>query len=106
MNDWAVLSSALAWDCPHGVGVINLDKQRSVVCVPGHATQRTRVDSLLPWLRSTRWHSCGIVLKTVGGRLQGAFVDVLDRPQRDQGERAKNRKAAIASIKALISESA
>ena len=106
VNDWAVLASALAWDCPHGVGVINLDKHRSVVCVPGHATQRTCVDSLLPWLRSTRWHSCGIALKNVGGRLQGAFVDVLERPQRDQGERAKIRKAVIASIKALISKSA
>ena len=67
---------------------------------PGKRRQRRlRPEPPLPW-----WQSCGVILRTIRGRLQGAFVEVLYYPQRDRREGAKSRNLVIAAIKELIND--
>ncbi len=98
VNDFALLCDALAWEFPQGAAVIHVDKKSTVVCGPGRATHAAHVTSALSWLRLSRGQTFGIVLRSVGDRLQGAFLDVLFHPRREMEETAKRRRAILKAV--------
>eukprot|EP00973_Karenia_brevis_P065757 9139390-Karenia_brevis.AAC.2 len=101
MNDFALLCEALAWDFPQGAAVVHLEKKSTVVCGPGRAAHAAHVTSALSWLRSLRGQTFGIVLRRIGDRLQGAFLEVLFHPRLEKEETAKRRRTILNAVARL-----
>ena len=98
ISDFSLLCEALAWEFPQGIAIIHVDKGTTVVCAPGRAAHAAHVTSALSWLRSSRGQTFGIVLRSVGNRLQGAFLDVLFQPHHDRKEKTKHRRIIIKAV--------
>ncbi len=105
INDFALLCEALAWEFPQGAAVVHLDKNKTVVCGAGRAAHAAHVTSALSWLRSSRGQTFGLALRSVGDRLQGAFLEVLFHPRRDRDETTKCRRAILKAVTELTSAS-
>ena len=103
-NDFALLAAAVEWEFPGGIAVVNLDKQTCIVCVPGRPMQTADVDSAVSWLRCSRGQTLGVALKTVGARLQSAFVNVQYTPRCDAKDDATRRRKVLAAVDRLRSE--
>ena len=101
IGDFSLLSDALAWDFPAGIAVIHLDKGNTIVCTPGRAAHAANVTSALSWLRSSKGQTVGIALRRIGGRLQGAFLDVAFEPHIEREERGKRRRAILEAVAKL-----
>ena len=103
VDDFRLLAEALAWEFPQGGAFIHVDKQCTVVCIPGRPVHAAHVTSALSWLRSLRWQTFGIVLRSAGDRAQGAFLDVLFQPRRDGQEMARRRRAVLKAVAEVTS---
>lgn len=102
VHDFALLAAALEWEFPNGIAVMNLDTASCVVCVPGRPAHAADVDSAISWLRSTRGQAFGVALKTIGAKLQGAFVDVQYTPRCNAKETAAKRQRILVAVAAVV----
>ena len=98
INDFSMLCEALAWEFPQGAAFVQVDKKKTIVCVPGQPTHQTEITSALSWLRASRGQTFGIALRSVGDRLQGAFLEVLFHPRRDCDETTRRRRAILKAV--------
>jgi len=103
IGDFSLLSDALAWDFPKGAAVIHLDRQSTIVCMPGRSAHAANVNSALSWLRSLKDQTVGIVLRIIGGSLRGAFLEVAFEPHIDREATAKRRRAIVEAVERLTS---
>ena len=62
-----------------------------------------QVTSALSWLRALRWQTFGIVLRSAGDRAEGAFLDVLFQPRRDDQDMARRRRAILKAVAEVTS---
>jgi hypothetical protein len=105
INDFTLLCEALAWEFPEGAAIVNLDKKKTVVLRPGHAVHSAHVTSALSWLRSSRGQTFGLALRSIGDRLQGAFLEVNFHPRCERNEATKRRRAIIKAVMELTAAS-
>lgn len=101
VNDFSLLCEALAWEFPQGAAIIHVDKKKTIVCGPGRAAHAAHVSSALSWLRALGGQSFGVVLRSVRGRLQGAFLDVYFQPRTNKKETTQRRRAILKAVKDL-----
>ena len=105
INDFVALCEALAWEFPQGAAIVHLDTKKTMVCGPCRAAHAAHVTSALSWLRSTRGQTFGLALRSIGDRLQGAFLDVLFQPHRDRDETTKRRRSILKAVSEIASAS-
>jgi hypothetical protein len=102
IDDFVSLCEVLAGEFPKGAAIVNLDKKKTTVCVPGQATHTANVTSALSWLRYSRGQTFGLALCNIGGRLQGAFLEVLFHPRLDRDEATRRRRTILEAVTEII----